>query len=142
MILEQIKNPDFFNNSEQNMIYFLQNNLNSFDQVTLNKMAKESFSSTSSVLRFCKKFTAFTYTFSRMFLPNNPAGRNNRMTIKIMKAAASRNVEDRKPLTSASMTPSRMPPTMAPGITPIPPSTAATNALRPGMMPISGSIEL
>lgn len=43
MILEQIKNPDFFNNSEQNMIYFLQNNLNSFDQVTLNKMAKESF---------------------------------------------------------------------------------------------------
>ena len=45
MILEQIKNPDFFNNSEQNMIYFLQNNLNSFDQVTLNKMAKESFSS-------------------------------------------------------------------------------------------------
>ena len=24
MILEQIKNPDFFNNSEQNMIYFLQ----------------------------------------------------------------------------------------------------------------------
>ena len=27
MILEQIKNPDFFNNSEQNMIYFLQNNL-------------------------------------------------------------------------------------------------------------------
>lgn len=37
------------------MIYFLQNNLNSFDQVTLNKMAKESFSSTSSVLRFCKK---------------------------------------------------------------------------------------
>ena len=55
MILEQIKNPDFFNNSEQNMIYFLQNNLNSFDQVTLNKMAKESFSSTSSVLRFCKK---------------------------------------------------------------------------------------
>ena len=31
MILEQIKNPDFFNNSEQNMIYFLQNNLNSFD---------------------------------------------------------------------------------------------------------------
>lgn len=54
MILEQIKNPDFFNNSEQNMIYFLQNNLNSFDQVTLNKMAKESFSSTSSVLRFAK----------------------------------------------------------------------------------------
>ena len=60
MILEQIKNPDFFNNSEQNMIYFLQNNLNSFDQVTLNKMAKESFSSTSSVLRFCKKFQITT----------------------------------------------------------------------------------
>ena len=60
MILEQIKNPDFFNNSEQNMIYFLQNNLNSFDQVTLNKMAKESFSSTSSVLRLLK-ISVFIY---------------------------------------------------------------------------------
>ena len=55
MILEQIKNPDSFGNSEQNMIYFLQKHLNSFDKITLNQMAKESFSSTSSVLRFCKK---------------------------------------------------------------------------------------
>lgn len=30
MILEQIKNPDFFNNSEQNMIYFYFNNLIDF----------------------------------------------------------------------------------------------------------------
>ena len=42
MILEQIKNPDFFNNSEQNMIYFLQNNLNSFDQVTLKQNGKSN----------------------------------------------------------------------------------------------------
>ena len=32
------------------------------------------------------------------------------------------------------------PPTTAPGTLPIPPNTAAMNALRPGMIPISGSI--
>ena len=33
-----------------------------------------------------------------------------------------------------------MPPAIAPGMLPMPPTTAATNALSPGMMPISGSI--
>ena len=71
MILEQIKNPDFFNNSEQNMIYFLQNNLNSFDQVTLNKMAKESFSSTSSA--FTSRIASSTFRQSRSVrCPNLP----------------------------------------------------------------------
>ena len=60
----------------------------------------------------------------------------------MINAAASRNVEDKNPLTNASMTPSNTPPTIAPGMTPIPPRTAATNALSPGMIPIKGSMEL
>ncbi len=36
--------------------------------------------------------------------------------------------------------PMQEPPAIAPGMLPMPPSTAATNALSPGMMPISGSI--
>ncbi len=39
-------------------------------------------------------------------------------------------------VTSASMMPTTMPPSMAPGIRPMPPMTAATNALRPSMDPI------
>ena len=37
------------------------------------------------------------------------------------------------------MMPSRIPPTMAPGMEPIPPNTAAVNALIPGMDPVVGS---
>ena len=37
-----------------------------------------------------------------------------------------------------SITPSRIPPIRAPGIEPIPPNTAATNALIPGMAPVYG----
>ena len=36
------------------------------------------------------------------------------------------------------MIPNRMPPIMAPGIEPIPPNTAAVNALMPGMEPVVG----
>ena len=36
------------------------------------------------------------------------------------------------------MIPSRIPPINAPGIEPIPPNTAATNALIPGMEPVYG----
>lgn len=37
-----------------------------------------------------------------------------------------------------SMMPSRMPPTKAPGMDPMPPNTAATKALMPGMAPVVG----
>ena len=37
-----------------------------------------------------------------------------------------------------SITPSRIPPINAPGIEPIPPNTAATNALIPGIAPVYG----
>ena len=36
------------------------------------------------------------------------------------------------------ITPSRMPPSMAPGMEPIPPKTAAVKALMPGMEPVVG----
>ena len=39
---------------------------------------------------------------------------------------------------SASITPSRIPPINAPGIEPIPPNTAAVNALIPGIEPVVG----
>ena len=37
-----------------------------------------------------------------------------------------------------SIMPSRMPPTNAPGIEPMPPNTAAVNALMPGIEPVVG----
>ena len=43
-------------------------------------------------------------------------------------------------LDNCSMSPSRIPPSMAPGIDPIPPNTAAVNALMPGMEPVVGLI--
>jgi hypothetical protein len=42
-------------------------------------------------------------------------------------------------MTIASVTPSTMPPATAPGMFPIPPSTAATKAFSPGIKPMSGS---
>ena len=38
--------------------------------------------------------------------------------------------------TTVSTTPNTKPPTIAPGIIPIPPNTAATNALIPGIPPL------
>ena len=55
--------------------------------------------------------------------------------MRMAKAAASRNVEEIKPDTRASTMPRMMPPTMAPGMIPIPPRTAATKALMPGAIP-------
>ena len=54
---------------------------------------------------FLREFTFNTYTFSLVFLPKIPDGLNNNTNINIAKAAASRNVEDIKPDTKASITP-------------------------------------
>lgn len=54
MIFEQLK-KDSFCNSEKQIIEFLYKHADSFDHITLDQMARESFSSNSSVLRFCKK---------------------------------------------------------------------------------------
>ena len=42
-------------------------------------------------------------------------------------------------LAKISMMPSRMPPSMAPGMEPMPPKTAAVQALMPGMAPVVGT---
>src|SRR6187551_879446 len=85
--------------------------------------------------------SAFIQTFSAVNLPSRPAGRNSRMMIRIAKAMASLYVDHWLPLTKVSTVPSSSPPRAAPGMLPTPPSTAATKALRPGMTPISGSID-
>ena len=43
-----------------------------------------------------------------------------------------------RPWPKISMMPSRMPPSMAPGMEPMPPNTAAVKALMPGMEPVVG----
>ena len=58
--------------------------------------------------------------------------------MRMAKAAASRKVEEIKPDTRASTMPRMMPPTMAPGMIPIPPRTAATKALMPGAISSKG----
>ena len=58
--------------------------------------------------------------------------------MRIPNATASRQDELRYPDTICSARPSTRPPSIAPGTLPIPPSTAATNAFRPGMSPIRG----
>ncbi len=47
---------------------------------------------------------------------------------------------DRYEAANASSTPRTRPPIIAPGMLPMPPSTAAVNALRPGMNPVYGLI--
>ena len=49
-------------------------------------------------------------------------------------------VENEEPPTKVSTTPSNRPPRAAPGRLPMPPNTAATNALMPGKRPMSGSM--
>ena len=46
-----------------------------------------------------------------------------------------------KALAKISMMPSRMPPSMAPGMEPMPPKTAAVKALMPGREPVVGMRE-
>ena len=59
---------------------------------------------------------------------------------QITNAIASRYVDCPYPTAITSARPMISPPTIAPGMLPMPPSTAATNAFSPGMIPISGSI--
>src|SRR5581483_8789844 len=77
-------------------------------------------------------------TFSAEPRPSRPEGFTRRMRMRIPKATASRQEELVYPETSCSASPSKSPPSIAPGTFPIPPSTAATKALSPGISPISG----
>src|SRR4030095_3984386 len=79
-------------------------------------------------------------TFSCATAPSKPEGRKRSIKIKIANATASLYVGERYPTTIVSVIPISRPPSTAPGILPIPPSTAATISLRPTRIPIRGSI--
>src|SRR5439155_1302129 len=75
--------------------------------------------------------------------PRRPLGRKMRMRISTEKAKMSLYSapkappvsSDRYDAANASSRPRTIPPSMAPGMLPMPPSTAAVKALRPGMKP-------
>src|SRR5713101_5454112 len=87
---------------------------------------------------------------SRTTSPRRPLGRKIRMRMRMENARMSLYSAPKAPPVSseryeaakASRTPSTSPPSMAPGMLPMPPSTAAVKALSPGMKPVYGLIRL
>ena len=73
-----------------------------------------------------------------VFSPNRPLGRKTRITIRRANVNASENSVRPSILIRFSQMPIRNAPIIAPGIEPMPPNTAATNAFRPGIAPIVG----
>ncbi|KEA43050.1 hypothetical protein CR64_04000 [Pseudomonas aeruginosa] len=69
-----------------------------------------------------------------------PVGRNSSTRISRPKATTSLYWSPNTSAPKASATPSSRPPSMAPGMLPMPPSTAAVNALIPARKPIPGLI--
>ena len=75
-----------------------------------------------------------------MGLPSRPVGFTTSTTTSTANTIASAHRVEIYVLDSCSINPSRIPPSMAPGIEPMPPNTAAVNALMPGMAPVVGLI--
>ena len=65
-----------------------------------------------------------------IFIPSNPDCLTNKIIINIANTIASLNIVDIYALVKVSVSPISSPPIKAPGILPIPPNTAAINALR------------
>ena len=82
--------------------------------------------------------------------PRRPLGRKIRIRMRIENAKMSLYSAPKAPPVSsdryeaakASSSPSTSPPSIAPGMLPMPPSTAAVKALSPGMKPVYGLIRL
>src|SRR2546428_663326 len=72
--------------------------------------------------------------------PSRPRGLTTRMIIRIAKATTSFHRLEKYPAARPSMIPKRKPPRTAPGMLPMPPSTAAVNALSPMRKPIRKEI--
>ena len=76
------------------------------------------------------------------FSPNRPVGLQVRITISSANVKASEKTEtfhdEGRPLIMVSQMPIRNAPMTAPGMEPMPPNTAATKDLRPGMAPAVG----
>src|SRR5690606_31919068 len=78
------------------------------------------------------------YTFSTSGLPSKPVGRNSSMKTSSRKATISLYWDEIYAAAKVSAKPRSTPPSMAPGMLPIPPSTAAVHALMPAMKPMKG----
>ena len=70
-----------------------------------------------------------------MGLPKRPVGRTSSTMISTANTMASASWVDTYALLMISMMPSSTPPSIAPGMEPMPPNTAATKAFRPGIPP-------
>ena len=68
-------------------------------------------------------------------------GFTTRITISRAKVKASEKTDQLEPLITLSEMPIKKAPTTAPGMDPMPPNTAATNALRPGSAPERGTMD-
>src|SRR5690606_20816722 len=78
------------------------------------------------------------YTFSTSGLPSSPVGRNSRMSTSRLNATISLYCDEIYAAAKVSARPSSTPPSMAPGMLPMPPSTAAVKALMPARKPMKG----
>ena len=85
---------------------------------------------------FAVLFMGITYTFSFSFLPRIPVGRTKRTMIRTENTIASESWEEIYAFDRISMIPEKDSTDHAPGMEPIPPNTAATKALMPGMDPV------
>ena len=73
-----------------------------------------------------------------IFLPSKPVGLKQRTRTRTPKTIASESSVEMYAFARFSITPSRIPPSIAPGMEPIPPKTAAVKARIPGMEPVVG----
>src|SRR5262249_21250861 len=78
-------------------------------------------------------------TFSTSGRPSSPVGMKIRTTIRIENAATSLYSTEKEADHKVSISPSASPPSIAPGSEPMPPSTAAVNALMPATKPMKKS---
>ena len=72
-------------------------------------------------------------TFWMVGVPSRPLGRTSITTIRMTKTMASLKVDETYAVTNDSVSPIIRPPSIAPGMLPIPPMTAAMNALSPAL---------
>ena len=56
MILEKFGNLSSYKETEKLIISYILQHLNDLDKITISTLAKETFTSNSTIIRFCKKF--------------------------------------------------------------------------------------
>ncbi|RHS95691.1 MurR/RpiR family transcriptional regulator [Erysipelatoclostridium sp. AM42-17] len=56
-LLQQLKQKDFFTETEYHIINYLLEHLDQIDTLTINELSKQTFSSNASIIRLCKKLS-------------------------------------------------------------------------------------